>query len=580
MKKVILLVRVSTVYQKTDSQKQELIEYVKGDGYTENEMEIIEDKESATKLSDEERQGLNKMYEAINNPDNQIEAVYCWELSRLSRKPESLYKVRNELLNKKIDLRTKHEHFRLLNSNKEMDRNSNTMLGFYISMCENEILQKVERTKRVKIKKALEGKYTGGLIKYGYSYDEETKKYEVNREEAAIIRLVFALYETGKYGLNTLYKEMIKRGCKINIHQVNRILTSPEYTGGIRPEYTEVQKRRKQKEDRIIHRYNRYYPGIIGKEQYDKCREIAKQNNTNIDKSKNIYYAHKLIKCSSCGAYLVAAKHTVQYQCPKKYSPLTNVECNASDRINVNVIDSLLWHTVKNREADFIVNQSKEQIAEYQSIISELQTKINAIEERYKNVWEEKRKQIKKFFPYKTEKEIDSLTTESTVNDKREIEENKVSWGNEIERLNNLINDLENKHNSYSYIDKKLNEVIDIRYIKGELDKITDDTIRYDLIHKHIKEVTISNVIKNHTKQLDIYFYSLKKGTFNFENRETYYYDHKKVNEKKKLYYFSTYDRDYIEVPIVDDNEKKRFLLTGEHHQRFLSFEIEKRYTR
>jgi DNA invertase Pin-like site-specific DNA recombinase len=580
MKKVILLVRVSTKYQDYTAQKQELIEYVKSDGYADNEMAVIEDKESATKLGDEERQGLNKMYESINNPDNQIEAIYCWELSRLSRKPESLYKVRNELLRKKIDLRTKHEHFRLLNSNKELDRNSNTMLGFYISMCENEILQKVERTKRVKIKKALEGKYTGGLIKYGYSYDKNTKEYKVKEDEAVIIRFVFSLYETGKYGLNTLYREMIERGCKINIHQINRILTSPEYTGGIRPEYIERQKRKKQKEDRIIHRYNRYYPPIISKEIYDKCREIAKQNNTNIDKSKNIYYAHKLIKCSSCGAYLVAAKHTIQYQCPKKYSPLTKVECNANDRINVNVIDSLLWDTVKDREADFIVNQSNEQIAEYQLKISELQIKINAIEERYKNEWAEKRKQMRKFFPNRNDDEIDNLTTETMLNDKREIEANRVRWDNEIERLNNLTNEIKNKHNSYSYIDKKLNAIIDIQNIKMELDKITDDKIRYDLIHKHIKEVIISNVIKNHTKQITIYFYSLKKGTFNFGNKENYYYDYRKSDEKKKLYYFFTYDMDKVEAKTVEYNGQKKFFLTAEYHQSFLSFEIEKRYIR
>jgi DNA invertase Pin-like site-specific DNA recombinase len=241
MQKVILLIRVSTSYQSYDAQSTELIEYVKRDGYSDEDMVIIKDKESATKLPDEERQGLTKMYEAINDVNNAIEAVYCWELSRLSRKPESLYKVRNELLSKRIDLRTKQENFKLLNSNKELDRNSNTMLGFYISMCENEILQKVERTKRIKIKKALEGKYTGGLYKYGYCIDPETKEYRVNNKESEIIKMVYDLYETGKYGLNTLYKEMINRGYKINIHQINRILTSPEYKGGIRAEYGQQQ---------------------------------------------------------------------------------------------------------------------------------------------------------------------------------------------------------------------------------------------------------------------------------------------------------------------------------------------------
>jgi DNA invertase Pin-like site-specific DNA recombinase len=572
MKKVILLVRVSTRYQSYDAQKQELIGYVRGHGYADIEMEIIEDKESASKIADEERQGLNKMYAAINNPDNQIEAVYCWELSRLSRKPESLYKVRNELLLKKIDLRIKTPYFKLLNDKKELDENYNIMLGFYISMCENEIHQKVERTKRIKIQKALEGKYTGGIIKYGYTYDGDTKKYKVIDEEAAIIKAIFNLYETGKYGLNTLYKEMIKRGYNIHIHQINRILKSPEYIGGIRAEYTEIQKRRKQTGNRVIHRYNRYYPPIISKETFDKCRENAMHNNTNIDKSKNIYYAHNLIRCSSCGAYLVAAKHTVQYQCPKKYSPLTKVECTANDRININTIDSLLWHVIKYREADFIIYQSHAQIGEYTSKINELQEKINVMEKRYKNVWNEKKKQVMKMFPYKNEKDINSLTTETATDDKREMEEDKVKWGNEIERLNKLIKDLK----TMSYINIPYNEMVismglDKIRIMEELDKITDDNIKYDLIHKHIKEVRISSKKKNHTKQIDIEYHYLRYGTMNHENRETYYYDFRQLNEEKKLYCF------YPDDDLMKDINP---LFRVEHNYKFLPLKIEKRYGR
>jgi DNA invertase Pin-like site-specific DNA recombinase len=88
MKKVILLVRVSSDYQNYDAQKDELIKYVQQDGYVDDDMEIITDKESATKLSDEERQGLTKMYAAIDDPKNKIEAVYCWELP--FRKPSQI----------------------------------------------------------------------------------------------------------------------------------------------------------------------------------------------------------------------------------------------------------------------------------------------------------------------------------------------------------------------------------------------------------------------------------------------------------------------------------------------------------
>ena len=540
MKKVILLVRVSTKYQSYDAQKKELIDYVKSHEYTVNEMEIIEDKESATKLSDEERQGLNKMYAAIDDPNNQIEAVYCWELSRLSRLPESLYKVRNELLSKKIDLRTKIENFKLLNEKKELDYNSNIMLGFYIAMCENEIRQKVERTRRVKIQKALEGKYTGGLIKFGYSYDKNTKEYKINEDEATVIRTVFNLYETGKYGLNTLYKEMIKRGYKINIHQIERILTSVEYIGGIRSEYTETQKRKKQKADRIIHRYNRYYPPIINKTIFDKCREVAKQNNTNIDKSKNIYYAHKLIKCSSCGAYLVAAKHSVQYQCPKKYSPLSKVECNASDRININVIDSILWDLAKQLEINFIFNLSKRQFEIWQKEIAELQEKIDNSENQYNIILENEIKKLRKVISIETmnDKDLKDMAVKQTKSDKQRIEQEKISYKLEIERLDKLIIETQTKYSNLITIPEA--EKVFIPKMENIVKEVenTTDIQRYDIIHKHIRQVSILKVpgLKE-TKRIDIECYN--------GETETYYYAFKLMDKSKKIYQIIKVDADY-----------------------------------
>jgi len=540
MKKIILLVRVSTKYQTYDAQKQELIEYAKRDGYSENDMEIIEDKESATKLSDEERQGLNKMYVAINNPDNQIEAVYCWELSRLSRLPVSLYKVRDELLNKKIDLRTKYENFKLLNEKKELDPNSNIMLGFYISMCENEIRQKVERTKRIKIQKAKEGKYTGGLIKFGYSCDEKTKEYIINEEEATVIRAVFSLYETGKYGLNTLYKEMIKRGYKVIIHQINRILTSPEYIGGIRPEYIEVIKRKKQKTDRIIHRYDRYYPTIIDKTQYDKCREIANQNNTNIDKSKNIYYAHKLIKCSSCGAYLVAAKHTVQYQCPKKYSPLSKVECSGTDRININIIDSILWNVAVQIEIDFIFNYSEKQLEGWKNEILELQEKIDNSENQYNTILGNERKKLRKAISVETmnDKELEAIATKQTKSDKQKIEKEKVYYKQEIDRLNNLITEANTLYNSTFTIPEYESTFVNKMENITKMVENTDDKQRYDVIHKHIKQVSISNIPESTpTKRIDVICYN--------GETETYYYATKIMDREKKIYKVIEVDNEF-----------------------------------
>ena len=65
--KAILLVRVSTESQSLDEQTLNLINYSKNKGYKKENLIIIEDKESAIKLSEEERNGLNQMKNYIKN---------------------------------------------------------------------------------------------------------------------------------------------------------------------------------------------------------------------------------------------------------------------------------------------------------------------------------------------------------------------------------------------------------------------------------------------------------------------------------------------------------------------------------
>jgi DNA invertase Pin-like site-specific DNA recombinase len=553
MKKVILLIRVSTKYQDYKAQTNELIEYVKNDGYTMKEMRIIRDKESATKLSDEERQGLNKLYEAISNPKNSIEAVYCWELSRLSRRPISLYTVRNMLIDKKIDLRTKHENFRLLNEDKKLNTNSNSMLGFYISMCENEMLQKVERTRRKKEQNAADGIYTGGSIKYGYyvgsgenNEDSNTKKYKVKEDEANIIRLVFELYNTG-IGANKVYRELKNRGYDVSIHRIQRILRSPEYIGGIRPAYTEQQKRKTG--TRIIHHSNRYYPPIITKKQYEQSRIIAKNNNTNVDKSKNVYYAHRLIKCSSCGHYLIAYKKSVQYNCITKHSLLRTKECADTDRININVIDSILWDVTKKKEAEFVIDQSQELKQKYESIINELNQKLSAIDKRYKDIEQDKESLLEKSVRLKMKKDnnvFDKLLNEIEQSE-RQIAIDKNEWEEEVRRLNSLIIEMDKSIIHYGLIE----EIEAIINLAEKLDNITDDNIIYNLVHKHIREVyinTVDDVFKKVKKVKEIVIFPY----LGMEEVYYYYYNQKTKISAKNIYQIFEINGSYERIDVAE----------------------------
>lgn len=59
-KKAIILSRVSSMHQNLEQQTEAVLRAVHSDGYKDSNIIIIEDKESAIKLSEEERNGLNK----------------------------------------------------------------------------------------------------------------------------------------------------------------------------------------------------------------------------------------------------------------------------------------------------------------------------------------------------------------------------------------------------------------------------------------------------------------------------------------------------------------------------------------
>ena len=79
MKKVIVLSRVSTEGQDLTQQTDEVLREVYKDGYTDSNIIIIEDKESAIQLSEEERHGLNKMKEYISTNPKLLIIISDWD---------------------------------------------------------------------------------------------------------------------------------------------------------------------------------------------------------------------------------------------------------------------------------------------------------------------------------------------------------------------------------------------------------------------------------------------------------------------------------------------------------------------
>ncbi|MDR2950701.1 MAG: recombinase family protein [Prevotella sp.] len=555
MGKVILLIRVSTDRQEYEAQTTELVQFVKSFGYGDNDIILIQDKESAIKLSEEERQGLNKMKEAIVNNDGNIDAVYCWELSRLSRQPKILYSIRDLLLEKRINLIVKEPFLKLLDDNKEPVSTSMIQFGFFITLVENEMRDKKARFDRGRKNKASQGKYVGGYIRYGYTIDSN-KKFIINEDEAQIIRLVYNLYETGKYSHRTIVAELKELGYGndiANIGKVQNILNAEEYTG--------VTKNKK---------LNISFPIIISKEQFNICRQISNGNNDKLNKSSEIYYSQLLLECSCCGKHLHPKKSVNLYGCPDRtvlngYQMDNIIEkCVDQNYLNMSIMDSLLWYVAKEKEAITILSSTEEEINLNNLKIEDLKKKADSIYNRLDDLKKRRSRLGLSFSDGMIDEEAYSKRKQSLNEEENLINSDKLNYINEIERLekvnanihSNLIN-----MNNWRDINEGKNILKNLDIIIGEqLDKIVDDKTRYNIIRKQVKNVVVKK-IDDITKQLVIYYNDEK-----FQ-KESFFYEKKSKQSKPSIYRFSNKtifdirsrdNKDYeIKFPIVKEYKGK-----------------------
>lgn len=150
--KCILLVRVSTQKQNFDAQEQELYNLAVADGYKDNNIIPICEKESGIKLSEEERNGLNRLKEEVEKGG--ITCVYAWEISRIARKKKVIFSIVDFLQVRGIQLIIKEPYIKLLNADGSINEAAETILTLFAQLSESEMRNKQARWKRTKEKGA------------------------------------------------------------------------------------------------------------------------------------------------------------------------------------------------------------------------------------------------------------------------------------------------------------------------------------------------------------------------------------------------------------------------------------------
>lgn len=387
MSKAIILSRVSTLNQDLQQQTDEVLKFAAADGYDKNNIEIIEDKESGVKLTEEDRLGLVELKQKILANPGTYSCVYAFEISRIGRRSEVNYSIRNFLQQNRVQLIILKPYIKLFNDDFQIEETANMTFAIFNALAENEGYIRKERLARGKKKKQNLGGYVGGKLPYGYCIGPD-KKIAVDPVSSKMVKYIFEEYVNKGRTTYRLGQELMQTGeiksttLSSAVVAVRQILKHPAYIGG-KADYRGNKDRQA----------NNIYPRIISDELFEAAQKKLEETATKQTKSshKHVYYCKSIIKDSRNGRTLIPHHSSGSYS----VSHVTLTEKQTLS-IPIKLIDSFAWHLTQKlykEIGDSKIKELEKNMAEKKAVnakkrktayktLKELQAKELKIQER------------------------------------------------------------------------------------------------------------------------------------------------------------------------------------------------------
>lgn len=484
MGKAILLVRVSTERQDFDIQEEEIYQLALKDGFCDDQIIPITEKESGYNLKEEERRGLKRMKEEIEKGD--VSSVYIWEASRLARSVAVGSSILDYLEEHKVQLILKAPSLKLLNDDLTLNSANRVMIILLITFAEEENRIRKLRMERTRVANSKKGKWNGGTnIMYGYKLDDNNY-FVINEGEADVVKTIYELYAKTDMGQELIRRELLSRGIEISQDKIRKILTRKCYTG--EPYVSKVwdQKNKKYKDG-----YTITLPQIISEELYEKAMEKKKRVNSSCIRKETYYFARNLLKCPVCGYAYVGFKTAKSYLCiAYKHDNKDIPKCHNNTSININVLDTILWHDAKQEyaswlaiEKDNAINNIREQLKVLYSKLEVCEKKLSTIQSKYAKLKEEyilgdmsvqERDELKM--------KIDQLKAEQT-NTQNNLKSQIKTFANQLAEMEGNY-----EEDKYAYLvnsNQTYNEINQTSYMMSDM---------YDIVHRFVTKVEVERL--------------------------------------------------------------------------------------
>ena len=253
--------------------------------------------------------GRPEMQQLLQDAESgQFDAVVVWKISRVARNLMNLLEIVNVLQKQDIAFYSISEKFQVDTTTGRF------MLQIMASVNELERNQIAENVKLGMTKRAFDGGWNGGLI-LGYdNVENETGKkvLEINKEEAALIQLIFQESATGK-GYRAIANSLnraghrTKQGNPFSTIAVKDILHNQTYVGKIQYNKYEkwADKRRKGLSENAL-LVEGQHEAIVDESLWQKVQVKLKINSKHPSWTKTgTSVLTGLIKCPECGSAMV-----------------------------------------------------------------------------------------------------------------------------------------------------------------------------------------------------------------------------------------------------------------------------------
>jgi site-specific DNA recombinase len=336
---------------------------------------------------DTNRPELQRMLDGVRK--KAFDVVLVYRLDRLTRSVLDLYSLLQELEKHNVKFKSATEVYDTTTATGRL------FLTLIASLAQWERENLGERVSFGMEEKAKQGKWTVANPPYGYRKNGED--LEIVESEAIVIRRIFNMYLSGKYGARkiaiTLNNEGItmRGGAAFSDVRIRYFLSNPIYKGTMRYNYTTNTEQ--------YFEVDNVAPPIIEEADFQQAQLIVnnrKRIHPRQATSKHIFSG--VLKCARCGKYMSGSTSNTAYK-GKKYSHRQYV-CN--DRMNykrcdqpsisekflqIRFLDVLQSFNDEGKRDEVLANEEKKDFTKEIENINEEIKKIEKRKERWQYAW-------------------------------------------------------------------------------------------------------------------------------------------------------------------------------------------------